>query len=163
MQCRTPPRPSRAIRTTRPTGAWAAPTAGDGDPFLSGLPAHLTDASVAFMTHNVFIGLATTQEILAENGLTAEIVLGTTAILHPRKSSVLNAAVRAAHKGSAIMRLDRYEFADVVILEIRVGVGERVVPVRAFYPADDAACMVNERPSQNVRARMLKFVRLVLY
>jgi hypothetical protein len=59
------------------------------------------------------------EEILAQNGLTAEVVLGTTAILHPRKSSVLNAAVRAAYEGSAIIRLDRYEFADVVILEIR--------------------------------------------
>ena len=89
------------------------------DPFLLGLPAHLTDAGVAFMTHNVFIGLTTTQEILAENGLTAEIVLGTTAILHSHKSSLLNSAVRAAYEGSGITRLDRYEFADVVILEIR--------------------------------------------
>ncbi len=89
------------------------------DPFLAGLRAHLTDDGVAYMTHNVFVGLTRTQEILAEQGLAGRSVLATTAVLHPRKSSLLHPQVRASYTGAGISRLGPYEFADVHILEIR--------------------------------------------
>jgi methylase of polypeptide subunit release factors len=89
------------------------------DPFLAGLRPHLTDTGVAFITHNVFVGLTRTEEILASHGLTARAILGTSAVLHPLKSSLLHPQVRATCMGAGINRLGPYEFADVQILEIR--------------------------------------------
>jgi release factor glutamine methyltransferase len=89
------------------------------DPFLDGLGSHLADDGMAFMTHNVFSGVAETAERLRRQGLKARPVLATAAILHPRKSKLLNSDVRAQYMGHGITRLGPYEFADVQILEIR--------------------------------------------
>jgi release factor glutamine methyltransferase len=89
------------------------------DPFLDGLGAHLNDRGVAFMTHNVFSGVSQTKERLQRQGMSAVPILATTAVLHPRKSEVLNSDVRSRYMGVAINRLGPYEFADVQILEIR--------------------------------------------
>lgn len=89
------------------------------DPFLAGLRAHLRDDGVAFMTHNVFAGVAETDEILARHGLSAKPILATVTLLHPIKSVLLSPDVRAGYAGTAINRLGPYEFADVQVLEIR--------------------------------------------
>ena len=89
------------------------------DPFLAGLRAHLCDSGIAFMTHNVFAGLAETEDILARHGLSAQVILATVTVLHPVKSALLDPDVRASYSGSAINRLGPYEFADVQVLEIR--------------------------------------------
>src|SRR5712691_3522578 len=89
------------------------------DPFLAGLRAHLRDSGIAFMTHNVFAGLAETNDILGRHGLSARVVLATVTVLHPVKSALLDPDVRARYAGNAINRLGPYEFADVQVLEIR--------------------------------------------
>jgi release factor glutamine methyltransferase len=89
------------------------------DPFLAGLRSHLRDRGVALMTHNVFVGLAETNDILARHGLSARVVLATVTVLHPVKSALLDQEVRARYAGNAINRLGPYEFADVQVLEIR--------------------------------------------
>lgn len=89
------------------------------DPFIQGLRPHLRDDGVAFMTHNVFADVATTQAVLARHGLSSSIVLTTSTVLHPVKSAMLNPRVRAKYNGLAIRRLGPYEFVDVQVLEIR--------------------------------------------
>jgi methylase of polypeptide subunit release factors len=89
------------------------------DPFLAGLRRHLNPGGVAFMTHNVFAGLAETAAILAGQGLSARPILATTTLLHPMKSTLMSPVVRAKYDGSAMRRLGPYEFADVQVLEIR--------------------------------------------
>src|SRR5690606_7239172 len=79
------------------------------DPFLSGLRAHLADDGVAFITHNVFVGLPRTDEILSQHGLAASVLLSTTTVLHPVKSALLSPAIRATAAGRGITRLGRYE------------------------------------------------------
>jgi len=89
------------------------------DPFLAGLRDHLRDTGVAFITHNVFVGMEKTEAILRKHGLAARPILSTTTVLHPVKSALLNPRVRASYTGAGISRLGPYEFADVQILEIR--------------------------------------------
>jgi release factor glutamine methyltransferase len=89
------------------------------DPFLAGLAMHLADDGVALITHNAFVGVDRTKAILMEQGLVSRGVLATTVPLHPAKTALLKAAVRARFTGAGISRLGPYEFADVQILEIR--------------------------------------------
>jgi hypothetical protein len=89
------------------------------DPFLAGLAVHLADDGVALITHNAFVGVDRTEAILLEQGLVSRGVLATTVPLHPAKTALLKAAVRARFTGAGISRLGPYEFADVQILEIR--------------------------------------------
>jgi release factor glutamine methyltransferase len=89
------------------------------DPFLAGLRAHLHDTGVAFMTQNVFAGLAETECILAQSGLSARMILATTIIIHPMKSALLSPEVRASYTGVGINQIGPYEFIDVQVLEIR--------------------------------------------
>jgi release factor glutamine methyltransferase len=89
------------------------------DPFLAGLGMHLADDGVALITHNAFVGVDRTEAILLEQGLVSRGVLATTVPLHPAKTALLKAAVRARFTGAGISRLGPYEFADVQILEIR--------------------------------------------
>jgi release factor glutamine methyltransferase len=89
------------------------------DPFVKGLGSHLRENGVAFMTHNVFAGLAETDDMLARQGLSARAIIATTTILHPMKSALLCPDVRAKYAGVAINRLGPYEFTDVQVLEIR--------------------------------------------
>jgi release factor glutamine methyltransferase len=89
------------------------------DPFLAGLSAHLHDDGAAFITHNAFVGRATTDAMLAAQGLVAHAVLATTVPLHPTKTVLLQPEVRARYTGAGLSHVGPYEFADVQILEIR--------------------------------------------
>jgi len=89
------------------------------DPFLAGLGDHLTEAGVALITHNSFVGVHRTQAMAADQGLTTQCVLSTTVALHPHKSVLLETAVREKYIGAGISQLGPYEFADVQIIEIR--------------------------------------------
>jgi len=57
---------------------------------------------VALMTHNVFAGLAETNDILARHGLSARVVLATVTVLHPVKSVLLDPEVRASRRAGAV-------------------------------------------------------------
>lgn len=94
------------------------------DPFLAGLGRHLKPGGVAFMTHNVFAGMSETTAILQRQGLVARAIMATSTLLHPRKSALMCAKVRARFDDVALHRLGHYEFADVEVLEIRWGEAE---------------------------------------
>ena len=70
------------------------------DPFLAGLAMHLADDGVALITHNAFVGVDRTEAILMEQGLVSRGVLATTVPLHPAKTALLKAAVRARFTGA---------------------------------------------------------------
>lgn len=89
------------------------------DPFLAGLRTHLKETSVAFITHNRFLGMERTETLLRQTGLVAREVLSSAVLLHPRKTSLLQPDVRCHAEGVGIIRLGPYEFVDVQILEIR--------------------------------------------
>ena len=89
------------------------------DPFIAGLRPHLREDGVAFMTHNVFAGVAQTEAILASHGLAARVINTATTMLHPMKSALLSQEVRAKAEGTALTRIGAYEFAEVQVLEIR--------------------------------------------
>jgi methylase of polypeptide subunit release factors len=91
------------------------------DPFIAGLGRHLRPGGVAFMTHNVFADIVKTSAVLARQGLSTRAIMVTSTLLHPTKSALMTAAVRAKYDGVAIRRLGPYEFADVHVLEIRAG------------------------------------------
>ncbi len=89
------------------------------DPFLAGLHDHLNETSVAYITHNRFLGMERTEALLRETGLEAREVLSAAVLLHPLKAALLHPDVRAQAQGVGIIRLGPYEFVDVQILEIR--------------------------------------------
>lgn len=89
------------------------------DPFLGGLDRHLQPDGVALITHNVFLGTARTTELLHRDGLTCQVVSGTSVLLNPRKAAMLNPALRARGPACGIHRVGHYDFIDVQILEIR--------------------------------------------
>jgi methylase of polypeptide subunit release factors len=93
------------------------------DPFLLGLPDHLTPGGMALITHNVFLGRDRTETILSALGLTSRVVASTSVLLHPRKASLLDPALRDQGSVVGIHRVGPYDFIDVDILEIRARPG----------------------------------------
>jgi|SRR6185312_11804330 len=89
------------------------------DPFLAGLPSHLREDGVAYITHNAFVGQERTRDVAAAYGLTARVILSSTVPLNPVKAARLQPDVRERYMGSGIVRVGRYEFVDVLIVEIR--------------------------------------------
>lgn len=91
------------------------------DPFLAGLPSHMHKDSVAYITHNRFLGMEQTQAVCARAGLVAREVMSSAVLLHPRKAALLQSEVRDRGDPGGVVRLGPYEFIDVQILEIRPG------------------------------------------
>lgn len=88
------------------------------DPFLQGLAEHLAPKGVALMTHNVFIGLERTREVLRPLGLEAEVVLSASTVLSPSKLARMTPAVRSRCEGHSVHRVGPYAFVDFDVLRI---------------------------------------------
>jgi methylase of polypeptide subunit release factors len=89
------------------------------DPFLKGLPRHLADTGVAFMTHDGFLGIDRTRAIAAKNGLRLELACASIALIPPEKLAKLSPDMNADRCNAGIRRLGSYDFTDVQILAIR--------------------------------------------
>lgn len=89
------------------------------DPFLAGLRRHMHHTSVAYITHNRFLGMERTEAVCASSGLVVREVMSSAVLLHPQKAALLQSEVRGQGDAAGIMRLGPYEFIDVQILEIR--------------------------------------------
>ena len=89
------------------------------DQFLVGLPLHLNPDGVALMTHNSFIDVAKTQDMLAPLGLQARVIYTASALLSEQKIASLNPAVLARFTGCGVHHLGGHWFADFNIVEIR--------------------------------------------
>lgn len=91
--------PASALELPGRLPSWGA--GGEGgrdllDPFLEGLGAHLAAGGEAFLTHNRFVCLGRTGEILARQGLGARPVAETLVYLPPAKVAALSKQGRAS-------------------------------------------------------------------
>jgi release factor glutamine methyltransferase len=88
------------------------------DPFLEGLGRHLMSGGRAFITHNGFLGLERSRQMLARSGLVMNVVLTTLVSLPDGKLARMTPGVLAAEEGRTIHRYGPYAFAEVHIVEI---------------------------------------------
>lgn len=88
------------------------------DPFLEGLQEHLAEDGRAIITHNAFVELERSREILARSGLALRIALTTLVYIPEEKLSRMAVGVLAAHDGCTIHRYGPYAFGEMHIVEI---------------------------------------------
>jgi release factor glutamine methyltransferase len=88
------------------------------DPFLEGLDGHLAAGGRAIITHNAFVDLDCSREILARFGLSLSVALTTLVYIADDKLSRMSASVLAVHDGRTIHRYGPYAFGEMHIVEI---------------------------------------------
>jgi release factor glutamine methyltransferase len=88
------------------------------DPFLKGLPDHLASEGRAIITHNAFVDVERSREVLAELGFDMRILLTTLVYIPDDKLRRISAAVLAAEDGRTIHRYGPYAFGQMHIVEI---------------------------------------------
>jgi methylase of polypeptide subunit release factors len=88
------------------------------DPFLEGLDAHLAADGRAIITHNAFVELDCSREILARFGLSLSVALTTLVYIADDKLSRMSASVLAVQDGRTIHRYGPYAFGEMHIVEI---------------------------------------------
>jgi release factor glutamine methyltransferase len=100
---------------------WSA-GGGDGralvDPFLKGLPDHLAPEGRAIITHNAFVGLERSRELLGGLGLDMKVVATTLVYIPEEKLARMSAVVLAGQGGLTIHRYGRYAFGEMHVVEI---------------------------------------------
>jgi release factor glutamine methyltransferase len=88
------------------------------DPFLEGLEAHLAGGGRAIITHNAFVDIERSRQILAGFGLALSIALTTLVYIPEDKLSRMSASVLAVPDGRSIHRYGPYAFGEMHIVEI---------------------------------------------
>jgi SAM-dependent methyltransferase len=88
------------------------------DPFLEGLEAHLAADGRAIITHNAFVDLGRSREILAGHDLTLDVALTALVYIPDDKLSRMTASVLAVEDGRTIHRYGPYAFGEMQIVEI---------------------------------------------
>ena len=88
------------------------------DPFLSGLRDHLADGGRAVLTHNGFVGLDASRDVLASHGLTLRVVKTVMVLIDQEKLALMTPSVLRAEEGKSIYRFGPYAFADMHVVEI---------------------------------------------
>ena len=88
------------------------------DPFLEGLKAQLAPDGRAIITHNAFVDLDRSREILAGHGLAMSIALTTLVYIPGDKLSRMTASVLAGQDGRTVHRYGPYAFGEMHIVEI---------------------------------------------
>ena len=88
------------------------------DPFLEGLEAHLAADGRAIITHNAFVELERSREVLARFGLSLGVALTTLVYIPDDKLSRMTASVLAVEDGRTIHRYGPYAFGEMHIIEI---------------------------------------------
>lgn len=88
------------------------------DPFLEGLDTHLVAGGRALITHNAFVDLDRSREILTGHGLALHVALTTLVYIPDEKLSRMTASLLAVQDGRTIRRYGPYAFGEVHIVEI---------------------------------------------
>lgn len=88
------------------------------DPFLAGLADHLAPGGRAVITHNGFVDLGSSRDLLARSGLSLRIVLSALVYITPEKLALMTADVLRAEEGRTIHRYGPHTFAEMHIVEI---------------------------------------------
>ncbi len=95
------------------------------DRFLAGLSTHLADGGRAFITHNGFIDLQRTRDLVAQSGLSLRVVMTMLVPLPSEKIDMMTRDTLLAQLGRSIYCYGPYAFADLHIVE--VGMDENFV------------------------------------
>ena len=88
------------------------------DPFLEGLPIHLAPGGRALLTHNGFVGLGRSREIVVRHGLALNTILSTLVYVPAEKLDRMTPSILSAEEGQTIHRYGPYSFADMHVVEI---------------------------------------------
>lgn len=88
------------------------------DPFLAQLGQHLKPRGRALMTHNVFVDLEQTQQVLAQQGLRASVASTQSVRLAQHKWQGMNPRVLDRYFGRGLHSVGEFRFADFVVLDI---------------------------------------------
>jgi methylase of polypeptide subunit release factors len=92
------------------------------DQFLEGLPGHLTADGLAVVTHNAFVGLERTRDIVRRLGLGLRVAATTLIYIADTKLDLMTESVLRAEDGRSIRRYGPYAFAEMHIVEIGAGI-----------------------------------------
>jgi methylase of polypeptide subunit release factors len=90
------------------------------DPFLEGLPEHFTARGRALITHNAFVGVERSRELLRRHGLSMHIVSSVLVHVANEKIDLMTPSILKAEEGRSIHRYGPHVFADMHIVEIAV-------------------------------------------
>ena len=96
------------------------------DPFLEGLGGHLTPGGLAVITHNAFVDLERSREIVARHGLSLRVAMTTLVYIQTEKLERMTETVLRREEGRSIHRYGPYAFAEMHIVEIeaaKIGTG----------------------------------------
>ena len=88
------------------------------DPFLEGLESHLAANGRAIITHNAFVDLDRSRDILARFGLSLGIALTALVYIPEDKLLRMTASVLAVQDGRTVHRYGPYAFGEMHIVEI---------------------------------------------
>ena len=88
------------------------------DPFLEGLPDHFAANGRALITHNAFVGVERSRQILRRHGLAMNIVKTVLVHVANDKIDLMTPAILKAEEGRSIHRYGPHVFADMHIVEI---------------------------------------------
>ena len=92
------------------------------DRFIEELDAHLLQGGRAVITHNAFVGMDRTRQMLRERGMTMAVVQSILVGIPDEKMDRLTPSVLASERGRTLHRFGPYSFGEVNVLEIaRVG------------------------------------------
>lgn len=113
------PMPAAGVAGRLPTWSAGGP---DGrlllDRFLTGLPRHLASKGKAVITHNGFVGIERTREILAPAGLALRVARTELIYIADEKLDLMADSVLLSEDGRSIHRYGPYTFGEMHIVEI---------------------------------------------
>jgi release factor glutamine methyltransferase len=88
------------------------------DRFLIGLPAHLAPGGRAIITHNGFVDLEVSRDLIARDGLSLRVTMTVLVTLPTEKLELMSPNILLAEDGRSISRYGPYAFAEMHIVEI---------------------------------------------
>jgi release factor glutamine methyltransferase len=93
------------------------------DRFLAGLAAHLAPGGRAIITHNGFVDLEITRDLVARDGLSLRVAMTVLVNLSGEKLDLMSRNVLLAEEGRSIFRYGPYAFGEMHVVEIGAGPG----------------------------------------
>jgi release factor glutamine methyltransferase len=93
------------------------------DPFLQGLPAHLERGGRAIITHNAFVELDRSREILKSGGLVLDVLDTLSVYIPQEKLELISPVVLMRERDRTLWKFGPYAFADMHIVQITTDPG----------------------------------------
>jgi methylase of polypeptide subunit release factors len=93
------------------------------DRFLTGLAPHLAPGGRAVLTHNAFVDVEVTRELIVHSGLSLRVAVTVLVHLPGEKLELMARNILLAEEGRSIHRYGRHTFAEVHVVEIGAALG----------------------------------------